>query len=322
VPADVAIYTLNQKRRELARIETDYAMAVAFLPKDDVLAGNFEIERTAARAPEDRKQFALDAPPPPETFVEAPSDLSEEVEEDEEHEDLTHAEPSTPSAEAHSHNGVQNGPRNEATNGEGGRRKRRRRRRGRDRGPTDQPQRMDQPQRSAPVADERFGRAPDDIPDTTPIDAPLVAAPSISGFRDNGAGGRVEGGEGEPRRRRRRRRGRRGGERFGAPANNLEGVPVDGSVRDSGEEITGTADDAVEADALVAKIETPVQPNMPSAPVWSLAGEQSRETTIMRPRDPVVKQDHAEPQKPPATPGEAAPPTRKGWWQRTFRSDG
>jgi ribonuclease E len=329
VPADVAIYTLNQKRRELARIETDYGMAVAFLPKDDVLAGNFEIERTAARAPEDRKLFALDAPPPPETFVEAPSDLSEEVEEDEEHEDLTHTEPSTPSAETHSHNGGQNGARNESQNGEGGRRKRRRRRRGRDRGPTDQPQRMDQPQRIAPVADERFGRDPDDIPDTTPIDAPMAAAPASApspGYRDNESGGRTEGGEGEPRRRRRRRRGRRGGrdgERSGMPANNLEGVPVDGSVRDSGEEITGTADDAVEADALVAKIEAPVQPNAPSTPVWSLSGEQSRETTIMRPRDAVVKQNHAVPelQKPSATPGEPAAATRKGWWQRTFRSD-
>jgi ribonuclease E len=317
VPADVAIYALNQKRRELARIETDYGMAVAFLPKDDVLAGNFEIERTAARAPEDRKQFALDAPPPPETFVEAPADLSEDVEEEVEHEDLTHAEP-PPSGD----------PRPQ--NGEGGRRKRRRRRRGRDRGP------MDQPQRTAPLADERFGRG-DDIPDTTPVDVPTVALPvaaqSTPGLRDNRFGAQAEGpqGEGGPRRRRRRRRGRRGGrdgERFGAPATNLEGVPVDPSVRDSGEEITGTADDAVEADMLVAKIEAPMQPpvlpNAPSAPVWSLSGEQSRETTIVRPGNPVVKQSYAAPEAQNPSPPPAAPAgaTRKGWWQRTFRSDG
>jgi ribonuclease E len=330
VPADVAIYTLNQKRRELARIETDYGMAVAFLPKDDVLAGNFEIERTAVRAPEDRKQFALDAPPPPETFVEAPSDLSEEVEEDEEHEDLTHTEPSTPSAEAQSHNGARNGSHGEAANGEGGRRKRRRRRRGgRDRDPAALGQ---HPQPVAQIADERFGRAPDDIPDTTPIDSPPAAAASghpLPGYRNNAPGPRAEGlpGEGEPRRRRRRRRGRRGGrdgERSGAPANTLEGVPVDGSVRDSGEEITGTADDAIEADVLVAKIEEPVQPNAPSAPVWSLAGEQSRETTIMSPRDPVVKPAATAPEPEKATPPplDPAEPVRKGWWQRTFRSDG
>src|SRR5436853_4033116 len=40
VPADVAIYTLNQKRRELARIENDYGMTVNFEPNDKILAGN------------------------------------------------------------------------------------------------------------------------------------------------------------------------------------------------------------------------------------------------------------------------------------------
>src|ERR1700742_5120451 len=32
VPTDVAVYTLNQKRRELARIEADYGMSVTFSP--------------------------------------------------------------------------------------------------------------------------------------------------------------------------------------------------------------------------------------------------------------------------------------------------
>ncbi|HEY8696301.1 MAG TPA: ribonuclease E/G, partial [Rhizomicrobium sp.] len=47
VANDVALYTLNQKRRELARIEADYGMTVTFEPNDEVLAGTFELERAA-----------------------------------------------------------------------------------------------------------------------------------------------------------------------------------------------------------------------------------------------------------------------------------
>ena len=48
VATDVAIYTLNQKRRELARIEAEYGMAITFEPKEGLMAGTFEIERTDA----------------------------------------------------------------------------------------------------------------------------------------------------------------------------------------------------------------------------------------------------------------------------------
>src|SRR5262249_14723965 len=58
VAAGVAIYTLNQKRRELARIEGDYGMVIAFEPKEGLIAGTFEIERTAQKTPEERAQFA------------------------------------------------------------------------------------------------------------------------------------------------------------------------------------------------------------------------------------------------------------------------
>ncbi|HXM00761.1 MAG TPA: ribonuclease E/G, partial [Rhizomicrobium sp.] len=301
VPNEVAIYALNQKRRELARIETDYGMAVAFIPKEDVLAGNFEIERTGVRAPEDRKFFPTDLPPPPETIVEAPADMSEDVEEDEvEHQDLTHTEP-RPAVDGHP-----------AQNGEGGgRRRRRRRRRGRDR----EPVAANQPSPPVQIADDRYG-IDDGIPDTTPMDpaleAPAAMAPAAhnNGFSGNGAQGESVPGDGTHRKRRRRRRGRRGGregERFGAtdPASQLEGVPVDSSVRDMSEPVTGTADVGIEADVLVTAIETaPIAvPNAPSEPVWSLSAEQSRA-------------------KPPEAANDPSQPVRKGWWQRTFRSDG
>src|SRR6185503_8174965 len=54
VAYDVAIYTLNQKRRELARIEAEYGMDVSFEPKGDLMAGQFELERTRTRDPEER----------------------------------------------------------------------------------------------------------------------------------------------------------------------------------------------------------------------------------------------------------------------------
>ena len=54
VASDVAIYTLNQKRRELARIETEYGMEITFEPKEGLMAGNFELERTRSRDPGER----------------------------------------------------------------------------------------------------------------------------------------------------------------------------------------------------------------------------------------------------------------------------
>jgi ribonuclease E len=76
-PGDVAIYTLNQKRRELARIESEYGMTVMFDPSDEIHAGHFDIDRTAQKAPEDRKVITVsDMPQPPE--VEEDPEIAEE----------------------------------------------------------------------------------------------------------------------------------------------------------------------------------------------------------------------------------------------------
>ncbi len=339
VPDDVAIYTLNQKRRELARIESDYGMIITFVAKNEVLAGNFEIERTAVRAPEDRKFFPTEAPPPEETLAEAPSDLSEEVEEEEEHEDMTHAEPPAQGHERAPR--AEQEPRAENGEGEGGRRRRRRRRRGRDRDrapgtgtgtgtgtETSRPQqpqqaRQEPQQRVESFVEDRFGFN-DDIPDTTPIDdmEPVAAepgAPRADGQFENRGGQSADGAQGEGQRRRRRRRGRRrGGERLGVdPAANIEGVPVDGSVRDVGEEITGTADDGVEADAAITKIDVaPVVPNLPSAPVWSLTPETPRQPAPAAKPEPVAAQAPAAPEPAASEPPQ---PARKGWWQRALK---
>ncbi|HWC64000.1 MAG TPA: ribonuclease E/G, partial [Rhizomicrobium sp.] len=51
VGSDIALYALNQKRRELARIETEYGMEISFEPKEGLQAGNFELERTRSKEP-------------------------------------------------------------------------------------------------------------------------------------------------------------------------------------------------------------------------------------------------------------------------------
>src|SRR6266567_3800639 len=53
-PADVTIYTLNQKRREIARIEEAYDLAISFEPRANMMGGSFELERTGIRIPTPR----------------------------------------------------------------------------------------------------------------------------------------------------------------------------------------------------------------------------------------------------------------------------
>ena len=50
-PEDVSIYTLNHKRREIARIEADYELEVSFEPQAHMMGGSFELERTGLRVP-------------------------------------------------------------------------------------------------------------------------------------------------------------------------------------------------------------------------------------------------------------------------------
>ena len=45
-PSEVSIYTLNQKRREIARIEEAYDVAILFEPQLNMVSGSFEIQRT------------------------------------------------------------------------------------------------------------------------------------------------------------------------------------------------------------------------------------------------------------------------------------
>ncbi|HEY1836822.1 MAG TPA: ribonuclease E/G [Rhizomicrobium sp.] len=302
VPGDVAIYTLNQKRRELQRIETDYRMAISFLPKEDILAGNFEVERTAQLAPEDRPTLpAPSAPPAEETFVEAPTDLSEEVEESEEHEDLTHAEPPASS---------QQQPQQSSSTSH----RRRRRRGGRGRGSqsssNDSPQRQPQhnssqhiapeQQRTPSFGDERFGGM-EDGPDTTPemTEESTQSVPSQSvPSQGTQQGGSSSSGESGQRRRRRRRRGGRSHSSSTSPTENGAQHAAEHPSQETAQlpETNDASDSGWSQQADEPPTATPELPT--AAPVLHEAAMHDASEEV----------------------AEAADTPRRGWWQRTFRS--
>jgi ribonuclease E len=294
-PSDVAIYTLNQKRRELARIESDYGMIVMFEPSEEIHAGHFEIERTAQKAPEDRKVIAVSEMP-----------AAPEAEEDLEILD----EEATETSEEDTEETAEGASREESRGEEGGQRrgKRRRRRGGRGRSREDRPQTMHEPVSPAsiemaeiPVTDE------EDVEDDG--GASVEANGHPQGEQAQGEGGR--------RRRRRRRRGGRGRNRDNN--NYIES------------EIAPPAGEGVAAETQSG--EDIATPNTESAPMWSLGNEApaAHETKPepvaverAKPAEPVA----IEPVKAPeperiaqTLPTEPAKPPRKGWWQRTFSSD-
>src|SRR6185312_3404862 len=146
VASDVAIYTLNQKRRELARIESDYGMTIAFEPKEGLMAGSFEVERTAQKTPEETAKLAatLKTEPAPVPVEEEPEIAVEEDEQEQADEEL--AAPSQPHARAEQ----------EQAGGAQSSKRRRRRRGGRGHGDRDRPHNQQphghtQPQHQPPV---------------------------------------------------------------------------------------------------------------------------------------------------------------------------
>jgi ribonuclease E len=315
VVGEVAIYTLNQKRKELARIEHDYGMEIEFEPKEGLPAGTFDLERTAQKTPEERARYAGAVEAGSTTPVQFEADaedaafeetIEEEIEEEEDIEDREIlAQPETHEQrqpEGHEHRPPQ------GENG-GGRRKRRRRGgrgRGGDRGERNwsggreqgsQPQaQLAAPDQHAPVVTES-GADSDGIP------APSVQAQQHQ-HRDQpgqpGTGGR----------RRRRRRGRRG--QSNGQASGQQSAPRDFAEAPKPENGNWNehfgADGEIDTTPREDRTPPVIQPNASSAPEWSLG--------------------HSAPPKPePVTPApmasepKPAEPAKRGWWQRAFKSD-
>ena len=323
-PSDVTIYTLNQKRRELARIEEAYDLVIVFDPQANMMGGSFEIERTGQRIPTPR----------PKAIAVSIEAGFQESEPDEPETDVTIVEAPV---EAAPHSDAPAPERADAANGEGrGRKRRRRRRGGRGRGP----------QASGAPEYELEPRAGDGEP------VPAIAEPGADALDDddedeeNGNGaeeggaehsqaapapGTAEGGEPRRRRRRRGRRGRRAPGEGGAP----------GEVR-----ISQTEDQPIAAApgfTIPVEEHSIIVPNADSSPLWSLSDRSHEPAQPTQTQDepqnavasfiaPAIPAETKAPEAPTAAaePQAAAPEsvavseqapgdTRKGWWQRRFK---
>jgi ribonuclease E len=315
-PPDVTIYTLNQKRREIARIEEAYNLGISFEPTQAMMGGSFELERTGQRVPVAR-------PAPAAISVEAGfREASPEPEEAETVEPEAVASP--PAATPPKEPRAARGPETEASaEGEGhGRRRRRRRRRGgrsRDGQPHPQQSHEGHPGPHEPRAVEGAG-APDNgggEEDSDEHAGTTAAGPRAAPAE--GSPSAVEGGG----RRRRRRRGRRGRRQEGEFGNGGQRPPSQGEFRPGAEHSSHEARNEEPAPL-------PIQPNAPSSPQWSLSEP---------PSEPAVPTSHATRQHPPApdefarsnvaetvgraetveAESEGPREARKGWWQRRFK---
>jgi len=307
VADDVAIYTLNQKRKELARLESDYGMEIAFEPKPEMPAGTFDIQRTAQKSDEERARYAVSVEAgfaPPALGQDQDSDptddeVEDQIEQEEAQEDEAIAAPS-----------MQAVPRNDIQ-GNGGRRRRRRRRGGRDRHhlehPRDIHQDHSQHARANEVPPDSFRQS-----ESAPTEEITDASPP-SGHPHASLGGDLVGGR---RRRRRRRRGRRGqgnGEQPNALPNNgtaVEPTPDQAWVDDR-------FGDGNEIDTTPREEPTRSVPNAASAPDWSLEPEK-----IPHAEGPQSNRTAHEPETSPASADKKSEqPAKRGWWQRAFRSE-
>ena len=369
VAQEVGFYTLNQKRAELARLEHEYDVTIAFEPKDGLKAGDFEIDRIGQRDPSTRPVKLAAIEPPPE--------VEPEDEEFEDETTETEAEAEAETSEAAS--GEAREPREGGDDREGGRRRRRRRRRGgrgRDRENGQfggEGQNAQQPSAEAAPAQP--------ITEGEEAEGDDGEGPDEQGAEGQAQQG--EGGEEGRRRRRRRRRGRRGGrdrDFANGEAGNGDVAPGDAPVEGGAEAAPVAAQPVAppvapkpsrsfyedrfgnvdEIDTTPSDGPRVVIPNAASTPVWSLDLEPEFDTTPAEPPKPapapVVKPVEPEVVKPveapvetpvavkPETPAEAEPskpapveaapvepaqvepsepsgPSKKGWWQRTFRTE-
>ena len=268
VASDVAIYTLNQKRRELARIETEYGMEVSFEPKEGLMAGHFELDRTRTRDPEDRPRNHA-------VSIEAGFVLSDEPEDNAiVLEEVDELEQPDESLEADGEARDTPKPAREGESESENSRRRRRRRGGRGRNRERRPEGADQ----EPQAKEIHA------------DGEVAAAASGEAGQDEAgdgeqvpsehADGHANGQQGQPAegvRRRRRRRGRRGGRNREQDGQDRPGFVPEADRFGIPDEIDTTPTVAGRA------------PGAPSAPVWSLQDDIPDTTPQDEPSKPTKK---------------------------------
>jgi ribonuclease E len=308
IASDVAIYTLNQKRRELARIEADYGMTITFDPKEGLMVGTFEIERTAQMTPEERAKFtsAVEV-----EFVPAPSEEEPEdiVEADEEEE--REIEEAAPASEQ---TGTQPQP------GGSSSKRRRRRRGGRSHSNSERPPQSGAAQYShSPAQLEQSVAQADAGAEDVVATSGDTSAPQHDSTQPS-----VPGQPAAPRKRRRRRGKRGGSSHSGTPQNGSASTEQSAPhVHES--DRFGAVDevDTTPSPEPVSRPDTVVTPvaapNASSTPVWSLTAEAtSHPASAAAESVPAPERERV---KETAEAGANTAPAKKGWWQRTFRSD-
>jgi ribonuclease E len=256
---DVAIYILNQKRHELARIETEHGMEISFVPAEGLAAGSFELERTKSRDPGERPRnsaVSIEA-----GFVPSNEPEPDYVEEPDSEEEIIDADDDQPDSEEDDHQERPPQPHSERGERDGGRKRRRRGGRGRNRD-------RDGPRPSG--ADTGIGAA-----------APAESVQQVStddGEFEPAQPGAPLGENGEPRRKRRRRRGRRGGRDRGDHPEGATGfVPEADRFGPVPDEIDTTPRDGGHAASA------------PAAPVWSMKDDIPDTTPSDEPNKPAKK---------------------------------
>jgi ribonuclease E len=287
------------------------------------MAGNFDIERIGQRDPESRPKPVVSVE---SAAIEAELEAEPEPVEEEEPE----SEQEAPREDVRSDSQPQ-----QPLGENGGRRKRRRRRRGgRDRErpfQNDQrPEQSPQPQQfvpngaveASPAVEQAAGGEPGEVAQVPQT----VQQPQFG----QGPQGDQQGpaGEGGPRRKRRRRRGRRGGrdrENFNGEQRADGGAPSFGHA--PLEQRFGQPDEIDTTPREEPRVALPEPPKVPyaapnaaSTPVWSLKADTSE------PSVPKSKPNEERPRESvstDSTPAQSTPaqPTKKGWWQRAFKSD-
>ncbi|OJT96795.1 MAG: hypothetical protein BGN82_02860 [Alphaproteobacteria bacterium 65-7] len=249
---EVALYILNQKRHELARIEAEHGLEITFDPKPGMAGGAFEIERTKTRDPGDRPRsnaaVSIEA-----GFVPSDEPEPDYVEESEEEDELVETDEPADSEEDEDRGAGDRAPgeRESRERGENGRKRRRRGGRGRTR---DRGERDGQPQPATAESPAAEGETPDgdDLPESA-------------------ANGEASTGEnGEARRKRRRRRGRRGGR------DRNDRAPGEAPGETDKQAPSYAADDrfGIPDEIDTTPSSAPSAPGASSAPVWSLKDDE------------------------------------------------
>ncbi len=333
-PPDVTIYTLNQKRREIARIEEAYNLAISFDPQSTMMGGSFELERTGVRVPTTRPKSAaisveagFDAPMT--SVVEAEVAIVE------------------PPAEVQVESVLEPGPPVQApavpivNDGDlsGGRRRRRRRRRG-GRGRSGQHPHSEsgtephsaefhrpsnhqvETRQEVPAIGQEFSR---DTGDDTVAESPSGEAVPARAAQSPPSG---ENGDKHRRRRRRGRRGRRREGEFGSGGGDNQSAPR--VEHDHAHERHAEHAGAMPPDSRAEHREREViEPNAPSSPQWSLTEHRAEaeaaaaQSARPRPGESKAPEIESADEAPASAQSETASDepreARKGWWQRRFK---